>query len=84
MSTKSSTCGVKRLEMTMRDVLDGLEEAAIYTNYHSNPDIVEILSIEPPGRPAIEKQRVIPMNRSCDKAADIVDYLIQRELRKSA
>lgn len=31
MSIKLSTRGIKRLEMTMRDVLDGLEDAAIYT-----------------------------------------------------
>lgn len=87
MSIKLSTRGIKRLEMTMRDVLDGLEDAAIYTNYRSSPDIVEILSIEPPGRPIIEKQNIIPMTIHIDNGndnTDIVDYLIQRELRKSA
>ena len=70
----------------MRDVLDGLEDAAIYTNYHSTPEIVEILSIEPPGRPIIENQNVVPISIPIDHYddADIVDYLIQRELRKSA
>ena len=86
MQIKLSTRGIKRLEMTMRDVLDGLEDAAVYTNYHSSPDIVEILSIEPPGRPTIENHNVISINTAPDNNtdADIVDYLIQRELRKSA
>ena len=70
----------------MRDVLDGLEDAAIYTNYHSCPDILEILSIEPPGRPRVEKHNVIPMSIPTNNYddADIVDYLIQRELKRIA
>ena len=86
MQTKLSTRGIKRLEMTMRDVLDGLEDAAIYTNYHSSPDIVEILSIEPPGRLTIKNHNVIPMSIPTNNYddADIVDYLIQRESKRSA
>lgn len=86
MSTKLSTCGIKRLEITMRDVLDGLEDAAIFMNYHSSPDIVEVLSIEPPGRPLIDTSKVIPLNRPTNNNddSDIVEYLIQRELKKSA
>lgn len=86
MPSKQSARGIKRLEVTMRDVLDGLEDAAIYMNYHSKPDIVEILSIEPPGRPIVIKQNVIPLNLSLEnnQSTNIVDYLIQRELKKSA
>jgi len=86
MSIKLSTRGIKRLEITMRDVLDGLEDAASYMNYHSSPDIIEILSIEPPGRPIQAKENVIPINLPIDNNANanIVDFLIQRELKKSA
>ena len=86
MSIKLSTRGIKHLEITMRDVLDGLEDAASYMNYHSSPDIIEILSIEPPGRPALSEQKVIPINLPSDKvhSSNIVEYLIQRELKRSA
>lgn len=86
MSVKISTRGIKRLEVTMRDVLDGLEDAASYMNYHSKPDIIEILSIEAPGRPVSDKNKVISLNipATVSQNSDIVDYLIQRELRKSA
>lgn len=84
--SKLSTRGIKRLEVTMRDVLDGLEDAASYVNYESSPDIVEILSIEPPGRPAAVKDKVIPIKLpfETDRSNNIVAYLIQRELKKSA
>ena len=83
---KLSTRGFKRLEVTMRDVLDGLEDAASYMNYHSSPNIVEILSIEPPGRPTLVKNNVTPMKLAFENENNntIVDYLIERELRKSA
>lgn len=88
MSAKISKRGIKRLEVTMRDVLDGLEDAASYMNYHSTPDVVEILSIEPPGRTQQPTQEVIQFNNlasaEANESANIVEYLIQRELRKSA
>jgi len=86
MPVKLSTRGIKRLEVTMRDVMDGLEDAASYLNYQSTPDIVEILSIEPPGRPAPGEQKVIPMHLSTgnEQNSTIVEYLIQRELKISA
>lgn len=69
----------------MRDVLDGLEEAANYMSYQSTPGTLEILSVETPGRVNVPPQDVININkinkvvkRSTD---NIVDYLIQRELR---
>ncbi len=88
MTKKISTREVKHLEVTMRDVLDGLEDAASYMNYHSTPDIIEILSIESPGRAVQPLQEVIPLNKiytvNSQQSANIVDYLIQRELKKSA
>jgi len=86
MSVKLSTRGIKRLEISMRDVLDGLEDAASYMNYRSSPDVVEILSIEPPGRPTSVKQKIIPIKLPIinNIDADIVGYLIRRELKKSA
>ena len=86
MSIKLSTRGIKRLEITMRDVLDGLEDAASYMNYHSSPDIIEILSIEPPGRPVQANANFIPITLPIENNIDndIVDYLIQRELKRTA
>lgn len=86
MSTSPKVRGIKRLEITMRDVLDGLEDAAVFMNYHSNSDIVEILSIEPPGRTDFSQSKIIPLKPSTQNSdnADIVEYLIQRELKKSA
>ncbi|MGD8525382.1 MAG: hypothetical protein PVJ63_03980 [Thioalkalispiraceae bacterium] len=57
----------KALEMTMRDVLDSLEDAASYMALHSTPEGLEILSIEAPGRdPYAQKQRaqVIPLGKT--------------------
>lgn len=87
MPSKQTTRGIKRLEVTMRDVLDGLEDAAVYMHYHSRSELVEILSIEPPGRCLREaKQNVISLedSRETNQNANIVDYLIRRELQKSA
>jgi len=88
MSIKISSRGIKRLEVVMRDVLDGLEDAASYMNYHSVPEVIEILSIEPPGRETNSNKEVLQFNNlspteSIDNS-NIVEYLIQRELRKSA
>lgn len=85
MSVKLSTSGLKRLELTMRDVLDGLEDASIFMHYKSSPDVVEILSIEADGRPIPESSKIIPINQHVNKIeSDIVEYLIQREERISA
>lgn len=88
MSVNSSTCGIKLLEVTMRDVLDGLEDAASYMNYRSSPEVVEILSIEPPGRPVQSHKDVITLSKVSsiysDQSSNIVEYLIQRELKRSA
>jgi|GEM_PF-2282439 len=40
--------GVTALEMTMRDVLDGMEEFTATSAWESTPGCFEILSIEPP------------------------------------
>ena len=90
MSVKLSKHGIKRLEVTMRDVMDGMEDAASYMNYLSVPETVEILSIEPPGRTLQSTPEIINFtridvsesNRSTN--SNIVEYLIQRELKISA
>ncbi|MCW8900966.1 MAG: hypothetical protein OQK75_00055 [Gammaproteobacteria bacterium] len=88
MSARISTRGVKYLEITMRDVLDGLEDAASYMNYQSVPEVVEILSIEPPGRARHSQNEVISFQNAhpadAQEPANIVDYLIKRELKISA
>ena len=48
MSDEVRINGVSSLEMTMRDVLDNMEDAACQLAYDSVPDCFEILSIEPP------------------------------------
>ena len=88
MSDKTKTRGIKRLEVTMRDVLDGLEDAASYMNYRSTPEIIEILSIEAPGRINPPQQDIIQLNsiKSVKSAQmpNIVEYLIRREMKKLA
>lgn len=81
MSIKLSMRGIKRLEIAMRDVMDGLEDAANYMNYHSSPNIVEILSIEPADRIMPSESKVIPLKSS---TSDIVEYITQRELKRTA
>lgn len=88
MSAKIAIRGIKRLEVTMRDVQDGLEDAASYINYQSSAEAVEVLSIEPAGRAISPLHDVIPFNSSNSVDSkyntNIVDYLIQRELKRSA
>lgn len=47
--------GGKALEMTMRDVLDGLEDFATLAAYEASGGVFEILSIEPPNAPTAER-----------------------------
>ena len=90
MSVKLSTRGIKRLEVTMRDVMDGMEDAASYMNFLSVPETVEILSIEPPGRAHHPTSEIINFNKmdvsesNQSTISNIVEYLIQRELKISA
>ena len=88
MSVKLSTRGIKRLEITMRDVMDGMEDAASYMNFLSVPESVEILSIEPPGRMFNPPQEVLQFNKidktESNQSSNIVEYLIQRELKRTA
>ncbi len=87
MSIKLSARGLKRLEITMRDVMDGLEDASSYLNYDSSPNIIEVLSIEKPSQQQqIKESSILPLEQKDEKYSsnDIVDYLIQRELRKIA
>lgn len=80
----------KRLELTMRDVLGGLEDLATYMNYQSMPETIDILSIEPVNQPAPKKGQVIHLNQhvnienNIERSSDIIDYLVQRELSQSA
>lgn len=68
----------------MRDVMDGLTDAASYFAFRSTPDTLEILSIEPPGKgDPFQNDRasakVTPLRRA--PSHDIVDFLIRRETR---
>jgi len=70
--------GGKALELTMRDTLDGLFDAATYIGFHSCPETVQILSIEAP-KP-VNFERAPAQIISVHSLQDITDYLIQREL----
>ncbi|MGD8925679.1 MAG: hypothetical protein PVG20_02445 [Thioalkalispiraceae bacterium] len=70
--------GSKVLELTMRDAMDGLADSATYFAYRSNPDVLEILSIEPAKTLNFDKKpaKVVHVR----PGPDIAEYLIQREL----
>lgn len=69
----------------MRDVMEGLADAASYFAFRSTPDTLEILSIEPPkGDPFMRGQAptpatITPLRRG--RSHDIVDFLVRRETR---
>ena len=74
--------GDKALEMTMQNVLEGLEDSASYFAFQSTPDTLEILSIErPKGDPVTNRQPLATVHHVlCSKRSnDIVDFLITRE-----
>jgi hypothetical protein len=70
--------GSKVLEITMRDAMDGLADSATYFAYRSNPNVLEILSIEPAKTLCFDKKpaKIFHVKPS----QDIAEYLIQREL----
>lgn len=85
MSEKSSESRIKHLEITMRDVMDSLEDTAIFAHYKLNAGIVEVLSIEPARYrplPSIEKSKVIPINQAV--SSTITENVIQRKIKMSA
>lgn len=73
----------KALELTMRDTLEGLADAAGYFAYRPGSQILEILSIEAPHRRQSGQKpaKIIPVNQDRHRSRDIVDFLIQRERR---
>jgi hypothetical protein len=80
---KTSVNGEKCLEMAMRDVMEGLTDAASYFAFRSSPDTLEILSIEAPKGDPVKSDRphasVTPLRRA--RSHDIVDFLVRRETR---
>lgn len=60
--------GVTALEMTMRDVLDNMEDMSCGAAYDSTPDCFEILSIEPPAPPTEEAPRPAAVVRTLEVA----------------
>ncbi|HKJ10141.1 MAG TPA: hypothetical protein VKA76_13725 [Gammaproteobacteria bacterium] len=57
---------LKRLELTMRDALDGLSEMATLCAWSYDGSCMEILSIEAPGHPAppAPGNRVVPFRKA--------------------
>lgn len=79
--TNPAVPGSKALEITMRDVQNGLVDAATRAAYAVEMMPVEILSLEMPHSlprlPDIRPDNVVPVG-SC-RSHNIVDYLIRRE-----
>ena len=74
--------GDKALEMTMQNVLEGLEDSASYFGFQSSPDTLEILSIErPKGDPVANRQPLATVHHvlSNQRSEDIVEFLMTRE-----
>lgn len=90
MIAKKKVNKVTLLELAMRDVLGGLEDAATYMNYQSVPDSVEVLSIGPVDQAIPVHSEVIQLNERLasnnifQRSTNIVDYLLQRELKRTA
>lgn len=79
--TQPPVTGDKSLELTMRDVLNGLSDTATQLAYAADASHVEILSLElprgTPHQPAARPDNVITVDTS--RSHNIVDYLIRRE-----
>lgn len=90
MTSQKKVKNTKLLELTMRDVLGGLEDAATYINYRSAANSVAVLSIEPADQPMPAHSEVIKLNgrinlkRKIQCSENVVDYLRQREPLKTA
>lgn len=76
--------GSKALEMSMRDVLDGLEEAVNYVQYHSTTESIQIISIDRPHADFHKRSQrssniYSVTNPPLHRSIDVVSYLIERE-----
>lgn len=71
--------GGKSLELTMRDVMDGLADSACQLAYSSASLDMEILSLAVPEPNAPPTQRAPVVAVSTARSQNIVDYLIRRE-----
>lgn len=78
---QSSVVGDKSLEMTMRDVLNGLTDTAAQLAFAADASHVEILSLEMPRdiphQPVMRPDNVVAVDTT--RSHNIVDYLIRRE-----
>lgn len=85
--------GSKALEISMRDVLDGLEEAVNYSLYQSEYSTVQILSIE---EAKTEQPKTDMLDEPCQitniysvsnpplhRSKDVVSFLFEREKKRS-
>lgn len=75
----------KALEMIMRDVLDGMQDAACQQAYHPHSDCVQILSISPPSSPnSVPDKNIATIHPLPDRrSSNVLDYLMQRESRSN-
>lgn len=79
--------GSKALEMTMRDVLDSMEDIANCAQYSTGVESFEILSIEMPetcsNSPAAQITNIQSVKKSAPlrRSKDVVSFLFEREER---
>lgn len=77
--------GSKALEMTMRDVFDGLEDISNSTQYNCAPETVQILSIESPETDTGSSRKQLTNIYSISnppilhRSKDVVSFLLERE-----
>jgi len=75
----------KALEMIMRDVLDGLQDAACIDAYNPQYDCVQILSISPPpnsdGTQYSKTASIHPLPSR--RSTNVLDFLMERETRSN-
>jgi len=90
MVAKKSKQGDKLLEITMIDVLDGLDDAATYVAYQSTPNTLNILSIEPPATSNANFAQTSYKGQTQVKSwkhktsTNILNFLTKRDLKRSA
>lgn len=81
---KRAIAGNQHQEMTMRDVLGGLEEIATMLSYDPWPGDFEIVAIYPPNEDDLPKEKTVIKSKQVAKAEVISYDLAKAQQRKSA
>jgi hypothetical protein len=78
---RAPIAGSKSLELTMRDVLEGLADSASQLAYGAAALNMEILSRESPRAAAPQSPRATVVMVTAARSQNVVDYLMRRESR---